>query len=361
MAAGERNKFIDVMRGLAMLLVVLGHTIDGCTAMAHDTILYNIVWSLQMPLFILISGYVTRYSRRVESVTVLVNYLRRRTVAYMLPWIVWSFLIRGCLFRQHSFLSIKWLLWHMDSGYWFLTTIWTISVVFGISIFCANRISRDPGVKQELLSLFFNACGMAFLLGMGFLFGFSFFAIKLTIYYMPFYYFGYLYGRFRDRILEKKHGKKTLEITVAVCLVVWLLTITRYNLFSVSESVSGTALRVISSLTGCIAICGLVKSLYTVSIQKTRSVGVTSFLVWIGEHSLEIYLSHYFLLCLLRLPEAPALESIKGAALTLANYTITVLLTVITVKALNGNRILRSLLFGNMGKDVISLVGNISK
>ncbi len=59
----NRNQFVDIMRGIAMLLVVLGHTMTGCTTGVEEIFLFNIVWSLQMPLFILISGYVTRYSR----------------------------------------------------------------------------------------------------------------------------------------------------------------------------------------------------------------------------------------------------------------------------------------------------------
>ena len=60
--AKDRNQFVDIMRGIAMLLVVLGHTMTGCTTGAEKSFLFNIVWSLQMPLFILISGYVTRYT-----------------------------------------------------------------------------------------------------------------------------------------------------------------------------------------------------------------------------------------------------------------------------------------------------------
>lgn len=29
--AAKRNQFVDIMRGIAMLLVVLGHTMTGCT------------------------------------------------------------------------------------------------------------------------------------------------------------------------------------------------------------------------------------------------------------------------------------------------------------------------------------------
>lgn len=48
-----------------------------------------------MPLFILISEFVTKYSRPISDGKGLWKYVNRRTVAYMLPWAVWSFLVRG--------------------------------------------------------------------------------------------------------------------------------------------------------------------------------------------------------------------------------------------------------------------------
>lgn len=90
----NRNQFVDIMRGIAMLLVVLGHTMTGCTVDSQKSFLFNIIWSLQMPLFILISGFVTKYSRQISDGKGLWKYVKRRTVAYMLPWAVWSFLVK---------------------------------------------------------------------------------------------------------------------------------------------------------------------------------------------------------------------------------------------------------------------------
>ena len=47
----KRNEVVDVMRGMAILLVVLGHTMTGCTANSESSFLYNVIWSIQMPLF----------------------------------------------------------------------------------------------------------------------------------------------------------------------------------------------------------------------------------------------------------------------------------------------------------------------
>ena len=101
----NRNQFVDIMRGIAMLLVVLGHTMTGCTVDSQKSFLFNIIWSLQMPLFILICGFVTKYSRPISDGKGLWKYVKRRTVAYMLPWAVWSFLVRGIIFGEDGFLN----------------------------------------------------------------------------------------------------------------------------------------------------------------------------------------------------------------------------------------------------------------
>lgn len=140
---GTRNQFVDIMRGIAMLLVVFQHTMSVSTIGAETSFVFNIAWSLQMPLFILISGYVTKYSYKISNIKDLLEYVKRRTLAYMFPWIIWTVLVRGILFGQKGFLDIKTLLWHMDSGYWFLATIWTISIVFGIASFLAEYIKKS--------------------------------------------------------------------------------------------------------------------------------------------------------------------------------------------------------------------------
>lgn len=263
-----RNQFIDIMRGIAMLLVVLGHTMTGCITGAEESFLYNIVWSLQMPMFILISGYVTRYSREITDIAGLWKYMKRRTIAYLLPWIVWSFIVLGVIFGESTFLDIKWLLWHMDSGYWFLATIWTISMIFGVSIFVAKKLAQNSEIKQQVFTLFLYVVGMAFLVGVGLITGLSFFAIKLTLYYMPFYFAGYLYGQYRDKIFEKKWGKTTVDVVVAICLAVWLFIMTRYHLYALPDSGMAIFLRAGSSVTGCVAVCGLCKGLFAGDVQS---------------------------------------------------------------------------------------------
>lgn len=259
----NRNQFVDIMRGIAMLLVVLGHTMTGCTVDSQKSFLFNIIWSLQMPLFILISGYVTKYSRPISDSKGLWKYVKRRTVAYMLPWAVWSFLVRGIIFGEDGFLNVKHLLWNMDSGYWFLATIWTISMIFGIASLIAERASKENLLKKQIVLLGCYLVGMVLLVGIGAILGLSFFAIKLTLYYMPFYYAGFLYGQFDDKIKESETGKKIIDSVVAVCFVVWLFVILRFSLYEMSDGGSAIILRAATSLAGCIAVCGLCKGIFS--------------------------------------------------------------------------------------------------
>ena len=269
----NRNQFVDIMRGIAMLLVVLGHTMTGCTVDSQKSFLFNIIWSLQMPLFILISGYVTKYSRPISDGKGLWKYVKRRTVAYMLPWAVWSFLVRGIIFGEDGFLNVKHLLWNMDSGYWFLATIWTISMIFGIAAFIAERLSKGNLLKKQIVLLGFYLAGMVLLVGIGAILGLSFFAIKLTLYYMPFYYAGFLYGQFDDKIKESETGKKIIDSVVAVCFVVWLFVILRFSLYEMSDGGFAIILRAATSFAGCIAVCGLCKGIFSSKIGGYSCMG----------------------------------------------------------------------------------------
>lgn len=120
-------------------------------------------------------------------------------------------------------------------------------MIFGVSTFFAGKMAEDSAVKQQVFTLFFYIVGMAVLAGIGMLAGLLFFAIKLTLYYMPFYFAGFLYGQYRDKILETRWGKTTVDIVIAVCLAAWLLIMTRFHLYALPDSGMAIVLRAVSS------------------------------------------------------------------------------------------------------------------
>ena len=348
MATNRRNQYVDVLRGIAMLMVVLGHTMTGCTQNAENSFVYNVIWSLQMPLFILISGYVTRYSRGVGTARELGRFVLRRTVAYLLPWTVWTFLIRGLLLgHTEQLFDPQQIFWHMDAGYWFLITIWTISMVYAVAQFLTGRLCKTDkrGMKLLLFSLCY-ACGMGALGAVGLALGLRFFSIKLTLYYMPFFYAGWLYGQLREGILAKQHGKLLADLTIAVCAAAWIAILCRVNLYAVPDGGAGIALRAAASLTGCVAVCGLCRGIFAGPMKTGPGTGAKKLLCSAGRHSMEIYTTHYLLLCIVKLSPTPELLSLRGVGATALNYTLTLALTAAVIALALQSRVLRTVLYG---------------
>ncbi|MBO4219617.1 MAG: acyltransferase [Clostridia bacterium] len=342
-----RNTFVDLMRGVAILLVVLGHTMHGSVSGAEGTFVYNLIWSLQMPLFMLISGYITRYGRPIRSAEDLGRFLLKRTVSYLLPWTVWTFAVRGLLLgNTDAVFDLEKLFWHMDTGYWFLISIWIICVIWAVSQFVSAKIAGEgkPVFRIAFAGLFY-CVGMGLLAVVGWQTGFSFLTIKQTLYYMPFFFAGYLYGQVRDWLALRRFGWTVIQAAVAISTVAWLVILSRVNLYEIPDTAVYIVIRAAASMAGCIAVCGLGKGLF--DQQNSRFAALFQRpLRWAGVHSLEIYLAHYPFLYMLSSGSLPDPGSFKGFCAVLTNYLLTLTVMSVLIILLSQNGFLRFALFG---------------
>ena len=62
----ERNESLDCLKGIAILLVMFGH-VQVHNHMT-DPYLYDVIKSIQMPLFFLVSGYLAGKGTKIQSV-----------------------------------------------------------------------------------------------------------------------------------------------------------------------------------------------------------------------------------------------------------------------------------------------------
>lgn len=338
----NRNAYIDIIRGLTILLVVLGHTMTGSTSNSQNSFLYNIIWSLQIPLFFLISGYVTKFSKAADTVLELLKIIIRRSISYILPWIVWTFIIRGIVFDNKEFLNLYFILWNLDSGYWFLFSIWVITILFNISLFISNKVTNNSLPRIIVTSIIYSI-EIVMLLVIGKLFGFSFLCIKLTIYYMPFYYIGFIFGKIQYIVNENKQ-----DVVICLCSILWIVALLKYNLYEMPETIVYIAIRFFTSLFGCISICGLLNRMVMVendSFNVNKSKKVSKFLEWIGNKTLEVYLIHSLVINLIKLDAPSIFMSLEGITITFINFTITLILCCLFIKMIDCNNYLRKVLF----------------
>ena len=140
-----RQEWIDILKGLAILLVVVGHMpyTDGTIQIK------NFIYSFHMPLFFTLAGCTAAISyNKTKSVG---SFLKRRCISVLLPYIVWCFLydrIFPTSLAQflnydlrdhfHSFIT--------GSVTWFLITLFLLQLYY-ISFIVLNRLFKSIILK----------------------------------------------------------------------------------------------------------------------------------------------------------------------------------------------------------------------
>lgn len=56
----SRISYIDALRGFAIILVVIGHLVQNNYSDAYHNSIFNVIYSIHMPLFFFISGCVAK-------------------------------------------------------------------------------------------------------------------------------------------------------------------------------------------------------------------------------------------------------------------------------------------------------------
>ena len=87
----QRNKAVDAVKGVAILLVMLGHCIVLNGLNETDPYIYDVIKSVQMPLFMLVSGVLASYSlhKYRQDKWYGIKKLPKRVVSYLLPFTSW--------------------------------------------------------------------------------------------------------------------------------------------------------------------------------------------------------------------------------------------------------------------------------
>jgi len=91
----KRVQWLDVARGIGMILVILGHSVttvirnDSAVAMG----IFNGIYYFHMPLLLYLSGFAYRISsNRYETITPL-PFLRKKAATYMAPYVCYGLLV----------------------------------------------------------------------------------------------------------------------------------------------------------------------------------------------------------------------------------------------------------------------------
>lgn len=124
----ERLKWVDFIKGFAILLVFLGHVVQFTyNGDYQDSVVFRYIYSFHMPLFMFVSGYVS-YKAILSW-----NTIGKRAVQLLLPFFVWPIIyhtVDGTL----SLETYRDLILNPSGGLWFLWVLFFCSTLLTIVI-----------------------------------------------------------------------------------------------------------------------------------------------------------------------------------------------------------------------------------
>ena len=181
----KRIEWIDVLKGLAILLVVMGHVCQMRFPISGKW-LADIIYSFHMPFFLFLSGLFARKAIEAADNRQTMAFVIRKAKQLLLPFVIWMFL--WCVIKGDSITIF------LDGGfiYWYLPTLFEF-----LLLFCSLRyLSNAMKIRQRffplllLLSIFLlyqipSACFWGRILRIGY-----------SSYFYIFFVLGYLFDRY---------------------------------------------------------------------------------------------------------------------------------------------------------------------
>ena len=153
----DRDAFLDIAKGLAIILVVLGHVIQGSAQNFDELIGFRVIYSFHMPLFVFLSGAVAAIAfkpERVEqgfkaSMLLAKSKIFKAVIRLLLPFISWCVINQLIYHHSSDVLSALVLAFRRpDTALWFLLAIFyciLLTCIFDILFSASYLISQKAG------------------------------------------------------------------------------------------------------------------------------------------------------------------------------------------------------------------------
>lgn len=194
----KRNLFIDKLKGLAIILVVLGHCLQFCSKFdILNTKLFELIYTFHMPFFMAVSGYLYYQSVNRRSFKDLII---SRINQLLIPFLIWSFFYLIVFRWGVSHTPVQWIknyIYNLPFFFWF---IWSL-LISSFSAIVINKFLKDS------LTAYFILFIIILLLpnGLGFFY---------TKYMVPYFFAGYF---------VHKYGLKTSNFIFILSSIVFVL------------------------------------------------------------------------------------------------------------------------------------------
>ncbi len=288
-----RNIGFDIARGVAILLVVLGHSIQYIIPNFDENHLFRYIYSVHMPIFVFMSGYVT--FRSSERPVLGPNSLAGKCHQLLVPFFFWIPISYIAISQiqcppnfSPNFLSFIYEISRSPAsgGMWFLLVLFQCHLLLAV----AFHISKNHCMVVSWLILVLINTAILAAPGLNWL-GFG-----LLRWYFMFFLLGYMS---RQYSIGFKIGR--MFVVAAIIFTIFGYFWSRKELPSfllTTHPLTGSLKQLLVQLFGaCTALAGIytILSICT-ALATTDSKRVHSFFTFFSSYSLPIYVGHYVFL-----------------------------------------------------------------
>lgn len=335
----NRIGWIDNLKGIAILLVVIRHVMQANIIDCSETVIGNAIFAVQMPLFMAIAGFFSITSDKYyQNAKTLKAYAKKRAIHYMLPFFSWFVvvyvLIRG-FYDRNLVKAITTLINNVDVGLWFLYVVFMLSVICII----ANAICRSLKLpsKTGIVPILVGGGLLLPLLMVGRVFGMRFLGINLLLYYYLFFAAGRFLFCNQDVIKRCFNSHIVLYGTGLLTATIYIFIVLKHNIELAPDGIENICLRILAAVAGCTAIA---IGVYIFSRGRTNKL-----LEILGQNTLEVYVVHVHYIGLL--PKGTHyLYTVDGLIVLLVALLITVLMSFATILIMKKIPALNFIFFG---------------
>ena len=278
----KRIDWIDVAKGIAILLVIIGHTVKFGSATR------NVIFSFHMPLFFILSGYTFKLANDIPAFILRVKKLIKHLIIPSLIVSVISIFAQWIMHDQHSVLSLWIIIKKMADALWWasgvgvhshpgLGMLWFLFSLFWAKIFMDGIHLLFPDKKVGYIFVFIGLLGMA----MGLKGKWLPQNLDVTFVAILFLYIGMLWRNFSE-ILER-HELPCFLISVIIWMI--CLAVPMYIEME-TRSYPWMISSIIEAVCGSYAVCCLCKAL-------VANIRIRYVFQFIGMHTLVIFFIHH--------------------------------------------------------------------
>ncbi|MDA9536052.1 fucose 4-O-acetylase-like acetyltransferase [Bradyrhizobium diazoefficiens] len=329
--AAVRDRFLDYLKGLAILTVVVGHTFQGATPNFDEYWPFRVVYAFHMPMFMFVAGMTACffYQQQIDKHLCLKTFRDdlgrkgRRLIVPFLAWAAVSFILNPSgTFLSHMTKVIEF----PDNGLWFLPVLFqcTVAVTLATLLIVTFRryvpqsraLSWDNRWTQAtafiVATILVNLASRAIPNGFG---------LYLARVYFPYFVWGLVYQIALPRGLPSIF--RFLPYLIFVALVPFWHRTNVSSLIAYFPSSWGHARSINSIYVMIVAAAGTLAFIDLARIVYCRLPALLDrSLVFLGQRSLDVYAIHFHVLGMWPPIIAPTLYSLAiSTVLRLNSWT----------------------------------------